>query len=181
MLYCCGLRLSEALKLKYSDVNLKTGVLTVRDAKSGNDRLVPISESLREMCGEYILTIQALSDNPYIFPTRFSTDPVTSESAYSYFRKILWEAGIPHGGRGKGPRVHDFRHTFAVHSLQKWVADGVDVYVALPILATYLGHDNIKITEKYLRLTAEVFPEMIKLAENYSQAVIPEVKFYETD
>jgi len=182
ILYCCGLRLSEALKLKYNDIDLKNGILTVRDAKFGSDRLVPMTESLCELCSVYIPTIRAhLPHNPHIFPTRFSADPVTSESAYTYFRKILWEAGISHGGRGKGPRVHDFRHTFSVHSLQQWVADGKDIYVALPILATYLGHDDLKVTEKYLRLTAEVFPEMLKLSEAYSQAVMPEVKFYETD
>jgi len=109
ILYCCGLRLSETLKLKYNDVNLKTGVLTVKDAKFGNDRFVPMSDSLCNLCDEYIPTIRAhLPDNPHIFPTRFSADSVTSENAYDYFRKILWEAGIPHGGRGKGPRGHDF-------------------------------------------------------------------------
>lgn len=182
LLYCCGLRISEALNLKYNDINLKNGVLTVRDGKFGKDRLVPMSESLCELCGAYIPTVKAhLPNNPHIFPTRFSADSITSESAYEYFRKILWEVGIPHGGRGKGPRIHDFRHTFSVHSLQKWIANGVDIYAALPVLATYLGHDDIKITEKYLRLTAEVYPEMLRMTEEYSGIVVPEVKFYETD
>lgn len=183
LLYCCGLRLSEALNLKYNDINLKDSILTVRDGKFGKDRLVPMAASLCELCDEYLPVAKAHSpSNPYIFATGFSeADSITARSVYEYYRKILWEAGIPHGGRGKGPRVHDFRHTFAVHSLQKWVADDVDIYAALPILATYLGHDDIKITEKYLRLTAEVYPEMLRMTNAYCGAVIPEVKFYETD
>jgi len=183
LLYCCGLRLSEALNLKYNDINLRTGVLTVRDGKFGKDRLVPMTDSLCQMCGDYLSLVQAHNpENPFIFATRFSnTNAVNPRSVYEYYRKILWEAGIPHGGRGNGPRLHDFRHTFSVHCLQQWIAAGEDVYVALPILAAYLGHDDIKITEKYLRLTAEVFPEMLQLSEAYSHTVIPEVKFYETD
>ena len=183
LLYCCGLRLSEALSLKYNHIDLKTGVLTVKDGKFGTDRFVPMTDSLCLMCSDYIPLVKAHNpNNPFIFATRFSdTDAVSPRSVYGYYRKILWEAGIPHGGRGNGPRLHDFRHTFSVHSLQQWIANGEDVYVALPVLANYLGHDDIKITEKYLRLTAEVFPDMLKLSEAYSQSVVPEVKFYETD
>jgi integrase len=183
VLYCCGLRISEALNLKYNDMNLKTGVLTVRDGKFGRDRLVPITDSLCKVIDDYLSTIKAHQpNNPYIFPTRFSSSPVTSESAYDYFRKVLWDAGIPHSGRGKGgPRLHDFRHTFAVHSLQKWIDDDVDVYAALPALSTYLGHEDLKITEKYLRLTSEVHPDLVRMSESYSDFVIPEVKFCETD
>lgn len=182
LLYCCGLRLSEALNLKYNDLNLKSGVLTIRDGKFSKDRLVPMTQSLCELCSNYLPIVKAhLPDNPYIFPTRFSLAPINADNAYAYFRKVLWEAGIPHGGRGKGPRVHDFRHTFSVHSLQNWVENNVDVYAALPILATYLGHDDITMTEKYLRLTAEVYPEILRMTEAYSGAVVPEVRFYEND
>lgn len=183
LLYCCGLRISEALSLKYNDVNLNAGVLTIRDGKFGKDRLVPMTASFGQLCSDYLPIVRTHHpESPFIFATRFSnTESITPRSVYEYFRKILWDAGIPHGGRGNGPRLHDFRHTFSVHSLQQWISTGEDVYAALPVLATYLGHDDLKITERYLRLTAEVFPEMIKLSETYSQAVIPEVRFYETD
>lgn len=182
LLYCCGLRLSEALNLKYHDINQRTGILTIYQGKFGKDRLVPMSASLSKLCNNYIAIAKAHNpSNPHVFATRFTNDSITARSAYEYYRKILWEAGISHGGRGNGPRVHDFRHTFAVHSLQNWVNCGIDVYVALPILATYLGHDDLKITGKYLRLTAEVYPELLKLSESYSVNVMPEVKFYETD
>jgi len=182
LLYCCGLRLSETLNLKYNDIDLKNSVLTVRDGKFGKDRLVPMTDSFCHLCNDYLALVKAHKPgNPYIFASRFSNDSITARCVYEYYRKILWKAGIPHGGRGNGPRLHDFRHTFSVHSLQKWVQAGVDIYVALPVLAAYLGHDDLKITEKYLRLTADVYPELLKLTESYSGSVIPEVKFFETD
>jgi len=131
LLYCCGLRLSEALGLKYNDIDLRASVLTIQDGKFGKDRLVPMTDSLCQLCGEYLPIARAHHpENPYIFATRFSNvDSITPRCAYEYYRKILWEAGIPRGGRGKGPRLHDLRHTFSVHSLQNWIQAGVDVCV----------------------------------------------------
>lgn len=71
-----------------------------------------------------------------------------------------FDAGIPHRGRGKGPRLHDLRHSFAVHILNKWSSEGKDIYTCLPILRTALGHDRITTTEKYLRLVPEAYMEV---------------------
>ena len=68
--------------------------------------------------------------------------------------------GISHGGRGKGPRIHDFRHSYAVHCLKKWVEQEKDLTAYLPVLKTYLGHDSFAETAYYLRLTADVFPDI---------------------
>jgi len=174
MLYSCGLRISEALRLQYNDV--ENGILIIRESKFGKNRLVPISGSLQDTLAEYLVLVKTYYlDNPHVFPSRFSNDAIVDRCAYSYFRKLLWEAGIPHGGKGKGPRLHDLRHTFAVHSLQKWIADGVDIYAALPILAKYMGHEHLRMTQRYLRLTAEVYPELTALVERYSGGIIPEV------
>ena len=91
------------------------------------------------------------------------------------YRSYLFQAGISHGGKGKGPRLHDLRHTFAVHALQKWIADGSDLLAKLPALSVYMGHRNTQSTAKYLRLTAEVYPELLEKIENYSAHVIPGV------
>lgn len=176
ILYCCGLRISEALSLQYEDVDLSRGVLIVKKSKFDKDRLVPMSASLQTIVEQYIQIVKSQHpENNHLFPSRFSDKPIVTRCAYSYFRKMLWQSGIPHGGKGKGPRLHDFRHTFSVHALQKWVADGIDVYTALPILSTYLGHEHIKVTQKYLRLTAEMYPEVLAITEAYSGEIIPEV------
>ena len=84
-------------------------------------------------------------------------------------------AGIPHGGRGKGPRLHDLRHTFAVHMLNMWAVQGRDLYVALPILSVYLGHTSLKSTEQYLRLVPEAYAQITLAFEAGFGDVFPEV------
>ena len=82
-------------------------------------------------------------------------------------------------GQGYGPRVHDLRHVFAVHCLKRWVVEGVDLTAALPYLSTYLGHTGLKGTQRYLRLTAELYPEIVSTVEAKFGEIIPEVD-YET-
>ena len=81
--------------------------------------------------------------------------------------------GIPHRGRGKGPRVHDIRHTFAVHTIERWYKEGTDLGVMLPVLATYLGHQGLAGTQRYLRLTPDIFPDITALLEKTVGCVIP--------
>ncbi len=182
LLYSCGLRISEALRLTYRDVCVENKTLLIANSKFGKDRIVPMSETTCRMLQEYIQLVKEHNfDNVYIFPSRFSNEPIRSRSAYEYFRRILWEAGIPHGGKGKGPRIHDFRHTFAVCSLRQLVNSGMDVYTALPILATYLGHNDIAVTERYVRLTADIFPEILARIDSYCNTIIPEVLSDEND
>ncbi len=72
----------------------------------------------------------------------------------------MLQCGIPHAGRGKGPRLHGLRHAFAVHTLLRWYREGADLDAKLPVLATYLGHQSLAGTQRYLHLTAELFPEI---------------------
>lgn len=176
MLYSCGLRLSEVLNLTVADVDFKKGVLAIRDSKFDKSRLIPMSESMLAISRVYANTMHSCSsDESYFFPAP-DKGPFAESSIYTRFRRLLFEAGISHGGRGKGPRLHDFRHTFAVHSLRKLVADGRDIYVTLPILCGYLGHKSIGSTQYYLRLTAEVYPELTEAFEMHFGAVFPEVR-----
>ena len=78
-----------------------------------------------------------------------------------------------------GPRVHDIRHTYAVHALEKMINDGQDVYCTLPILSTYLGHRGIESTEKYLRLTEEAYDSIIDALSPLYTDVFPEVVHHE--
>ena len=79
-----------------------------------------------------------------------------------------------------GPRLHDFRHTFAVHSLRQLVLTGMDVYCALPILSMYLGHKSIGATERYVRLTTDCYPLVMEKINDASRHLFPEV-FRETN
>jgi len=94
---------------------------------------------------------------------------------YNNFRRFLWRAKISHGGRGKGPRIYDFRHCFAVHCLKNWSEQQKDLAVYLPVLKTYMGHDSFEETAYYLHLTSDVFPEITLKIETRYQGIIPEL------
>lgn len=172
-LYGCGLRISEALALRVRDVDFEKGILTILHSKFDDNRMVPMSASLQKACNEYIKMIPSLSnpDAPF-FPNREGRN-IRTNGIYSQYRRLLWQAGISHGGRGNGPRLHDLRHTFAVHSMRKLIEDGRDLYTTSPILSAYLGHKSLAATQKYLRITADVYPDVVTRFEEHFGGVVP--------
>ena len=177
VLYGTGLRVNEALSLTAADVKYEQKLLVIREAKNDNSRLVPVSDRLFNRLDSY-LCAHAYSNDDLVFQ-HGENHPLTTQTAYEWFRLILWRAGIHHGGRGKGPRLHDLRHTFAVHSLQAAIERGADPNAFLPLLCVYLGHRTLSATERYLRLTAEAFPSVQKEMDEIMSGIIPEVKGYE--
>ncbi|MGO4382328.1 tyrosine-type recombinase/integrase [Pseudoduganella sp. RAF53_2] len=173
LLYGCGLRVNEVLQLRVADVDLVRGVLTVRAAKFGKDRLVPPALPLVQRLGQYAAVIGPRQDDAYFFPSA-QGESWSIQGVYGLFRKLLYRSAISHGGRGRGPRIHDLRHTFAVHTLLRWYREGADLQAKLPVLATYLGHLSVEGTQQYLHLTAELFPEvMVRVNETFGD-VIPD-------
>ena len=179
LLYATGLRIGEALSLTCQDVNLKDSYLIVRNSKNGMDRMVPISDTLADVCkvyfeyrNHYTKMIYNISDCFFIYQdgSKCSTDLI-----YRWFRSILYQTGISHGGRGIGPRVHDFRHTFACHSLADMTVKGLDMYYSLPILSTYLGHRSLAATDGYVRLTAQMYPEISAKVNELAPDIFPEI------
>ena len=177
MVYGCGLRINEALSLKNEDINLDEGYIIIRDTKNDSDRILPLSSSLITICKlyktGYLLTGKFNSD--YFF-VQTNDKKCSSDTVYRWFRKILWEANISHGGKGLGPRVHDFRHSFSVHSLAEMSRKDMDLYYCLPILSRYLGHSSLEATDKYVRLTSDMYPELIQDMNNLYSYLFPEVK-----
>lgn len=173
LLYGCGLRVSEALALRVRDVDLAAGTVHIRGAKFGKERVVPLHPSLVERFRQYLPTSPVLTDpDRSVFPSS-QGGAYSVSTVYVYFRRFLWAAGISHGGRGRGPRLHDMRHSFAVHCLQRWVTDGVELSVALPYLSAYLGHTDLKGTQDYLRLTAELYPHIVAAVERQFGPMLP--------
>lgn len=172
VLYGCGMRLSEVLNLQLKDVDLEQNLLIVRHAKNNKDRLVPIVKSLAERIQILMDTYHKFSvETSFLFPSM--TGNRTDHSAvYRRFRDYLLMADISH--TASGPRVHDLRHTFAVCCLKKWVLSGAELMNALPYLAAYMGHTDFRGTQYYLRLTADLFPDLISRTEAEFGYVIPE-------
>ena len=98
-----------------------------------------------------------LKDDDFIF-TNTHGQHLDYDIVYEHHRLFLLKAGIPYLGDGYGPRIHDWRHHMAVYSFKQLADSGLDMYAALPILSTYLGHKTILATEHYVRLTMELFP-----------------------
>lgn len=179
VLYGCGLRISEALNLTYDDVNIEEGTIHIRHTKFGKERKIPMSQSLTKRFIQYLMETKYNNiKNPFIFPSPFGGH-YNESTIYKLFRDILWRAGISH--TGNGPRLHDFRHTFSVHCLKRWVLQGENLTNLLPYLSVYLGHCDLRGTQHYLRLTADLYPDITKQVEEYCSNIIPEVTFYETD
>ena len=140
-IYACGLRASEARLLRFGDVDVETGVLTIRDGKGGKDRQVPVSAPLRERLATYHAQIAGRTGGDWFFPGRKGL-PLTLMNVNRNFRRFLWQARIPHGGRGHGPRVHDLRHAAAMQLLHA----GVDITV----IALWLGHEHSETAQIYI-------------------------------
>ena len=101
---------------------IENGVLQIRDAKGGKDRQLPVSEPLRERLAGYHAKLAGQPGWEWFFPGATPGVPLTLNNVNRNFRRFLWQARIPHGGRGHGPRVHDLRHTAAVNNLRSWFA-----------------------------------------------------------
>ena len=125
LLYCTGMRFSEARLLKIGDVNLANGVITVANAKPDKHRQLPLSPEMLMRLVSYHENVHMLSKQDNWFFLGYS---------------------------GKGPRVHDFRHTFAVHCLRRWVLEGKNINAYIPVLQAYLGHVEFSDTAYYLHL-----------------------------
>lgn len=165
VLYGCGLRISEALQLRKCDVDTDNGVLHILCGKNDIERIVPMSFSLTRCCKRYIQDIHL--NTPDDMPFFYTKDKkvYSKFSIGQTFREFLWDIGIPYRGVNFEPRLHDLRHTFACHSIQKWAESDVPISVMLPVLSKYLGHTSISATQWYLRLTAEVYPHIRKICE----------------
>lgn len=181
ILYGCGMRISEALSLTLQDVDLNKGTLYIRDTKFNKERILPMADSLTKRCRHYCTTAQiGQMGNPYFFPSPYG-GPYSEATIYKLFREVLRQAGISHLGRGKGPRIHDLRHLFAINCLKKWVLEGKDLNNCLPYLSAYLGHEDLRGSQRYLRLTADLYPDITRKITKTCSYTIPEVESYEAD
>jgi integrase/recombinase XerD len=154
-LYGTGMRVGEALRLRLMDVNLELSVVTIRGTKFYKSRLVPLGRDVRELVQQY-LELPARQNQHYrpLFQTK-SADPI---------RLRVVER---HDESSYQPRVHDLRHSFAVHRVTEWYRQNADGQRLLPALSTYLGHVDLKSTQRYLTMTPELLEQANRRFERY--------------
>ena len=163
LLYGAGLRFSEATGLRLADVDLSDAVLTVRDTKFYKSRLVPVGPQLAAVLATYISTWLgdgiAEDDAAVLLANRDGTR-LASSTVQAAFEELRRVAGVHGAAVGRQvPRLHDLRHSFAVHSLTAWYRQGADVQRLLPALSTYLGHSDLEGTKVYLSMTPELLQQ----------------------
>lgn len=164
ILYSTGMRIGEVLNLKVKDVDLNNRTFTILNAKHNTERIIPFHENVIQKLRNYMIEFEIYHDDQYIFSNR-SGSPIDKSTVDFFFLRFLRLAGIPHPEGG--PRIHDLRHTFCVHRLRDWVLEGKDVNALFPYLCAYMGHADTRSTEYYLRLTADIFPNIVFKSEQY--------------
>lgn len=156
-----GVRLSEAMSLERDDVDLDTGVLIVRLTKFGKSRLVPLHPTTCEALRSY-----ADRRDAHLGPRCGTTFFVAEQGGrllHQYVHRVFWrlsqEIGLRHPGDRTGPRVHDFRHRFAIRTLLDWYRGGNNVEQQLQVLSIYLGHACVPVSYWYLSACPELMEE----------------------
>ena len=175
LLYGTGLRIGEALRLNLGDVDLDNSILTIRETKFFKSRFVPTGGDLNRVLRLYDERERPANsgtpESPFLVGKNGMR--ISIDTANHTFQWLRTEAGVLRfdGGRYQ-PRLHDFRHTFAVTRLVRWYREGKDVQRLLPLLSTYLGHAHLDSTAVYLTMTNELIQEASRRFERYA---LPEV------
>ncbi len=160
LLFCCGLRRGELLRLRLGDIQQEQTLLDIRPSKFHKSRLLPLSKSVTLEMRRYLQTREQrtfpMAPESFLMWSRQRSPEVYAATALSGIWHRLCVSAHVVTDQGHPPRLHDIRHSCAVLALQRWYAQGVDVQAKLPHLATYLGHVSPVSTHHYLKLTPEL-------------------------
>lgn len=168
LLAVAGLRISEARNLRTEDVDLNEGILTIRGAKFGKSRLVPIHPSTRTVLSDYASQRdRLLARRPETFFVSGRGTRLDGAEIRRTFYYLSRQVGLRGPSESHGPRLHDFRHRFAVETLVQWYRSGHEIERRLPILSTYLGHVHVADTYWYLTACPELMGLAVERFEDY--------------
>jgi integrase/recombinase XerD len=173
VLYGAGLRRGEALGLSVADVDLANSLLTIRDTKFFKSRLVPISADLTRVLNDYARWRTDTHPSVGAAGTFFRDkrgEAVHRCSLASAFKRLREHVGVRRSDGGRfQPRLHDFRHAFAVHRLTEWYRHGADVQRLVYHLSVYLGHTSLAHTQVYLTMIPELLQQAGSFFERYAR------------
>lgn len=165
ILYSTGMRINEVLSLKLKDIDFENGTFTILKAKNYSERIIPVHKNILKTLKDYICEEEIYISEKYIFKGKNKDSHIDKKTVACFFQKFLKMAEIPHPK--DGPRIHSFRHTFCVHRLKLWVMEGRDINALFPYLCAYMGHADTRSTEYYLRLTADLYPDIVIKTEKH--------------
>ena len=183
LLYSCGLRIGETVKISMNDVDLDGGILRLINTKGNKQRLVPMSAPMTDILYKYCIAMDLIGrNNIWLFPSSKNEGHISDRSVKRRFEYILRNNGIQVHNRKKherGPCLHCMRHVFAFKSFAKAEREGRHFDDAVPFLSVYLGHAGINETAKYLKFSNELFPESIDSFGRFMSDLLPEVDYEE--
>lgn len=168
LLSVTGLRVSEVLNLRVDQVDLRQGIVIVVGAKFGKSRLVPIHPSTQRAIAAYARARDRAFARPltYFFVSRRGNRLDGGQVRRTFYR-LSRQIGLRGLTASHGPRLHDFRHRFAVRALVRWYRSGQEVERRLPVLSTYLGHVHVSDTYWYLTICPELMGFALKRLETH--------------
>ncbi|SEI47520.1 Site-specific recombinase XerD [Lachnospiraceae bacterium A10] len=183
LLYSCGLRIGETLRIDMEDVDLENGILRLLNTKGNKHRIVPMSSAMTDILTLYCMAMGIYGTNTgWLFPSFKSDDHISDRAIKRRFEMVLKNNGIHLENRKKyerGPCLHCMRHVFAFKSFAQAERCGRHLDDTIPFLSIYLGHESINETSKYLKFSNELYPEAIEAFGSYMRGLVPEVD-YET-
>ena len=165
ILYQTGMRIGEVLSLKINDYDIENGILYIKDPKNNMERLICLPKNIIVELNNYINKFNYLfNENNAIFNAK-------SNAIEKYFYKVLKEVNI--NRTNTGPRLHDLRHTFVVHRIEKYAKEQVDFNTMLPVLQAHLGHQSLSSLTYYFHMTEHILKDINKVSEEYFGYLIP--------
>jgi integrase len=167
LLSTTGMRISEALNLHVADVDLDQALLTIRGAKLGKTRLVPLHASTARVLADYLRRRQEFFSrpiSPFVFVSR-TGNQLDQAHVHRTFYALSRQIGLRGPQASHGPRIHDLRHRFAVQVLTRWYRAGEDAARLLPVLSAYIGHVRVQDTYWYLNAWPELMSEAMSRLE----------------
>ena len=177
ILYGCGLRLGEAEALTWNDIDLIKGVITVKAAKNKKQRIVPMCNELTRILILYRKSSCFDTQNHCFLFVKNNGQRRHKGAYWCIFNRILLELGIKNTQntkyRSRGPCIHSLRHTFTLHSLLKAETEGRGFMETVPFLSTYLGHEGLMETDKYLKARYELYTGAHTVVADYTRDIFP--------
>lgn len=180
ILYGCGTRLGETISLQRKDIDFDSGTIFLRNTKFSKERLIPVHASLLEILERYCMALGILSQpEAFLFPGQRPNTHYTARQMDLWFSYILKLANIDQQDRTpnkRGACLHCFRHVFVLKSMQQLEAAGHPVDMNDLLLPTYLGHDRLIDTDKYMRFSGVQIPEVLDAFETYTAGLLPRIE-----
>lgn len=164
LLYSTGLRISEALNIKYNDIDLNDNSINIMLSKENISRKIYFSQSMKEVITKYFKIID-FNDNDYIFTSK-------EQNTLLVFKSAVKEAGV----KTNSIRLHDLRHSFSTIAFDKLIKKNIEPEEALLYLEKFMGHSNISSTEYYLHMTDKMQREIINTSKTQYPDLYPKIK-----